>query len=185
MSTSPQSPKPEVPPGGWDRPAVGQPPPPGSYRLADWLSRVAAAIIDGLIVAVPATLLALLIVFGFANADSTGGIVGAIVASLLSVLVVALVALFYAPLFMMRPGARNGQTLGKQLLGIRVIRTNGEPFDFWLGAFREVLIKGLAVGIASTVIPFVPYVLDSLWPLWDDENRALHDFVASTRVVKA
>ena len=23
-----------------------------------------------------------------------------------------------------------------------------------------------------------------LWPLWDDENRALHDFVVDTRVVK-
>jgi hypothetical protein len=23
-----------------------------------------------------------------------------------------------------------------------------------------------------------------LWPLWDDENRALHDFVVDTRTVK-
>ena len=25
---------------------------------------------------------------------------------------------------------------------------------------------------------------DALWPLWDDENRALHDFVVNSRVVR-
>ena len=25
---------------------------------------------------------------------------------------------------------------------------------------------------------------DVLWPLWDDENRALHDFVVNSRVVQ-
>ena len=28
-------------------------------------------------------------------------------------------------------------------------------------------------------------LIDWLWPLWDDENRALHDFIVNTRTVKA
>jgi len=27
-------------------------------------------------------------------------------------------------------------------------------------------------------------VVDNLWPLWDEENRALHDFVVNSRVIK-
>jgi len=29
------------------------------------------------------------------------------------------------------------------------------------------------------------WLLDILWPLWDEENRALHDFVVNTRSIKA
>ena len=28
-------------------------------------------------------------------------------------------------------------------------------------------------------------LLDALWPLWDDEHRAIHDMVVGTRVVEA
>ena len=31
---------------------------------------------------------------------------------------------------MVRKGEHNGQTWGKQVVGIRVIRDNGQPFDF-------------------------------------------------------
>ena len=94
-------------------------------------------------------------------------------------------ALLYAPLLMRREGERNGQTWGKQLLGIRVIRTNGVPMDFTHSAIREALVKGLGLGFASSIVPLLPYVLDGLWPLWDDEHRAVHDMVVGTRVVEA
>jgi uncharacterized RDD family membrane protein YckC len=93
--------------------------------------------------------------------------------------------LLYAPLLMMRSGAHNGQTLGKQMIGIRVVRNSGESMGFAWAAFREVVIKGLLVGIASSIIPFIPWLLDNCWPLWDDENRALHDMLAQTHVVRA
>ena len=86
---------------------------------------------------------------------------------------------------MRRAGERNGQTWGKQLVGIRVVRMNGVPMDFTSSAIREVLVKGLALGAISSIIPFIPYLLDVLWPLWDDENRAVHDFIVDTRVIQA
>ncbi len=85
---------------------------------------------------------------------------------------------------MIRDGARNGQTLGKQLVGIAVVRDNGQPFGFGAAVLREVVLKQLAVWIASTIIPIIPWFLDYFWPLWDDENRALHDMGASTHVIK-
>jgi uncharacterized RDD family membrane protein YckC len=86
---------------------------------------------------------------------------------------------------MMREGQNNGQTWGKQMLGIRVVRDNGEPMSFGWAALREIAVKGLLVSIASSIIPIIPWLLDYLWPLWDDENRALHDMVCSTHVVRA
>ena len=178
----------EAPPGGWEQPVprreeawVGRP-------LASWGSRVAAWFIDVLIIAVPATVIFWTLVagaIGLSGDDNDAGFWVYVGGAILSVLIFAAIALIYAPATMARRGARNGQTWGKQMVGIRVVRDGGGPVDFWFAALREVVVKGLAVGIASTVIPFVPWFLDNFWPLWDDENRALHDMAVSTHVVRA
>jgi uncharacterized RDD family membrane protein YckC len=171
-----------VPPGGWQQPIarpesgwVGRP-------LAGWGSRLGAYLIDFLILLIPVVILAVLI-FGGATDDGSFG--AWVVASILYVLLFAVVVLLYAPLLMVRDGERNGQTLGKQFVGIRVVRDNGEPFGFGAAALREVVLKQLAVGVASSIIPFIPWFLNYFWPLWDDQNRALHDMAASTHVIKA
>jgi uncharacterized RDD family membrane protein YckC len=137
-------------------------------------------VIDWLILLIPVVVLAV-IVAAIAFSSDTGAWVTAIV----GFLAYLVVALFYAPLLMAREGRGNGQTWGKQILGIRVVRDSGEPFSFGYAAVREILVKGLGVGIASSIIPFIPFLLDYLWPLWDDENRAVHDIVVSTHVVSA
>lgn len=88
--------------------------------------------------------------------------------------------LLYAPVLMARGGARNGQTLGKQAVGIRVVRTDGAPVGFWLGVLRSVVAQQLL-----TAITFYAYaVVDYLWPLRDQQNQALHDKIAKTWVVQ-
>ena len=175
-----------VPPGGWQQ-AIPRPHAWTGTPLASWGSRVAAAIIDFVVVGVPAVILFFVLVAGAVgitgNEDaSAAAIIGAIVFWLL---VVGAIGLLYAPTLMCRQGRRNGQTLGKQIVGIRVVRDSGEAMGFWWAALREVVVKGLAVGVASSIIPLIPWLLDVLWPLWDDENRALHDMVVSTHVVRA
>jgi uncharacterized RDD family membrane protein YckC len=174
-----------VPPGGWQQPLPGAAAIPVS-ALAGWWPRAVAYLIDGLIVGVPAAIVLVALGVGiFASEDSDTGVVALVVGFIVSLLVFLAIALLYAPLLMRRPGERNGQTWGKQAMSIRVVRTNGLPVDFGTGALREIVLKNLAVGIASSVVPFVPYLLNFLWPLWDDENRALHDMAAQTRVVRA
>jgi uncharacterized RDD family membrane protein YckC len=172
-----------VPPGGWQQPVarpaggwVGQP-------LASWGSRLGAYIIDGLILLIPIAVLGVVIFGGTVDEDSSAG--AWIGASILYALLIAAVVLLYAPLLMMRQGERNGQTLGKQALGIRVVRDNGQPMGFGRAALREVVLKQLAVNIASSIIPLIPWFLNYFWPLWDDQNRALHDMAASTHVIRA
>ena len=57
---------------------------------------------------------------------------------------------------MAREGAHNGQTWGKQIVGIRVVRDNGEPMDFGWSALREIVVKGLLFGVASSIISVHP-----------------------------
>jgi uncharacterized RDD family membrane protein YckC len=186
---APHAPGPEGPPsyggpvpaGGWQQP-IAQPPGPGwaGKALASWGSRAAAYLIDGLILLIPAVLLTIIVVAIAAGSDT-----GAIVTGIVGFLAYLAVALVYAPVLMARDGQHNGQTWGKQMMNIRVVRDNGESMGFGWAALREIGVKGLAVTIASSIIPFIPWFLNFFWPLWDDQNRALHDMIVSTHVVSA
>ena len=174
-----------VPPGGWQQPV--QPVVAGG-QLASWGARLGAYLIDGLVLLIPAVILFSVFVagaVGLSGDDDDVAIGAAIGGFILFSLLFAVVLLLYAPLLMMRQGERNGQTWGKQVVGLRVVRDNGQPFTFGSAALREVVLKHLAVWIASSIIPLIPWFLNYFWPLWDDENRALHDMAASTHVVQA
>jgi uncharacterized RDD family membrane protein YckC len=180
---------PEAPPSGWEQPVATRAPGQGweGKPLASWGSRVGAQLIDWLVLLIPAVVLFIVVVAGAVGISgdedaSTGAAIGAII---LYVVLISAVVLLYAPLLMMRKGEHNGQTLGKQMLGIRVVRNNGQTMGFGWAALREVVVKGLAVGIASSIIPLLPWLLDVLWPLWDDQNRALHDYAVQTHVIRA
>lgn len=77
---------------------------------------------------------------------------------------------------------RSGQTIGKRMLGIRVIRSNGEP----LTQARYVLVRVLAVGLLAQV-PFLGTLFALLDPLFifRDDQRCIHDLIADTIVVQA
>ena len=157
------------------------------HVLASWGRRAAAYVVDGIVVGVIAALIIVLVTsaaggVGFLGGDATG--YGALVLGLLfSTFVATAVALLYAPFWMVRT---NGQTLGKQLLDIRVIRPGGERIDFLYALLREVVVKTFVfAGLGGSLTFGLLFLLDILWPLWDDENRALHDMIVQTHVVKA
>ncbi|MFB6231080.1 MAG: RDD family protein [Salinibacter sp.] len=67
----------------------------------------------------------------------------------------------------------NGRTPGKYLLGIRVVRLNGEPLRLWF-AFER--FGGYAAGIATGLLGFAQLY-------WDPNRQAIHDRVARTVVI--
>ena len=99
-----------------------------------------------------------------------------------------------------------GQTPGKQLVGIRVIRVNGERSNWCRMFVRESVVKGLACASYSAITIVLPnigvYVVDNrvfiligitasaywladhLWPLFDKDSQAIHDKIARTLVVR-
>jgi uncharacterized RDD family membrane protein YckC len=182
-----------------ERPGYTTMPPPGAggpalasfgasemadrHVLAGWWSRAGALVIDGLIVGIGGILLTIAITapfgLGFFGGEDAG-IASLFVGLVLAVVCVSIAALFYAPWLMART---NGKTLGRMATGIRVVRANGQPITFGFAMLREVAVKALLFGIAGSLTFGLAQLLDYLWPLWDEENRALHDFVVDTRTV--
>jgi uncharacterized RDD family membrane protein YckC len=156
---------------------------PEPLVLSGWWARAGAQIIDWLIVGFGGVLLLIAITAPFSIgffADDSVGIVAIGVGLVMAVLCVSIVALLYAPAMMART---NGKTLGRMATGIRVVRANGRPIDFGFAVVREVLVKTLLFGFLGSATGGLANLIDVLWPLWDEENRALHDFIVDTRTV--
>jgi uncharacterized RDD family membrane protein YckC len=72
--------------------------------------------------------------------------------------------------------ARNGQTIAKKLLNIKVVRTDGSKASlgriFWLRNFVPGLLN----------ITIIFYFIDPLF-IFGDERQCLHDKIADTSVV--
>jgi len=68
-----------------------------------------------------------------------------------------------------------GQTLGKRLLGIRVVGSGGAKVSYGRAFARSL---GYLLSI------FFGTFLGFLWALWDPRKQAWHDKVAGTRVIR-
>ena len=151
-----------------------------AVELSGWWRRVGASLLDTLFRLVLAGLAFGLLI----AADEAGGVVDTI-GTVVFAPAVLVVYLGYAPCLVRRPGDRNGQTWGKQLTGIRAIRDDGAPYAAGTATMRELVIKDGLFGLVSAIAFSIPFLLDSLWPLWDESNRALHDMLAHSHVVRA
>lgn len=67
----------------------------------------------------------------------------------------------------------NGQTVGKRLMRIRVVRLDGEPITWWT-AFERA--GGYAAGLATGLLGFA-----QVW--WDANRQAIHDRIVGTVVI--
>lgn len=99
---------------------------------------------------------------------------------------------------------RRGQTPGKMIVGIQdVDATTGETLGWGRTFLRELVVKGSIWWICLPVIAvdafldgeidspalwwplLVLWIVNCLWPLWDKDNRALHDRIVRTTVAMA
>jgi uncharacterized RDD family membrane protein YckC len=142
--------------------------------LAEWWPRVGATLLDSLIVW---ALWVVAIIASFIVAAPFGG--DSDVGTPVWLLLWAVLSIAYVCLTMARRGPNNGQTLGKQAAGVKVVRDDGRPVDLKTAFGRDILVKS----IGGTITFGVGWIVDSLWPLGDRENRALHDLTAKTHVV--
>lgn len=146
-------------------------------ELAAWGRRAAALLVDSVAVCAIAVPLALVI-----GAGTASGQAGPAPGSLTTSALLLVVGFAYAPLLLVRKGAFNGQTLGKQALGIRVRRLDGGPISLAQALMREVVMRQLLIGLVGFVV--LAPIVNALWPLWDPDRRALHDLGASTIVAR-
>ena len=79
---------------------------------------------------------------------------------------------------------QNGQTPGKQLVGIRAVRLDGRPLGWGMSFVREFVIKFLLIGFLSNISFGILWLVDYLFPLFDRDQQALHDKIVSSLVVR-
>lgn len=77
-----------------------------------------------------------------------------------------------------------GQTPGKRLMGIRVMRADGRASDWGWTFIREFILKFVVIGLLGEVTLGIASVVDNLWAFWDKDRQALHDKVMKTVVVQ-
>jgi uncharacterized RDD family membrane protein YckC len=69
----------------------------------------------------------------------------------------------------------HGQTIGKMLMGIRVVKLSGEPLQA-----TDAILRYLGTYLNSAI-----FMLGWLWAAWDENRQGWHDKIANTIVVKA
>ena len=144
---------------------------PGHASYANWGTRFAARMIDGVILSVVNLLIQIpmlttAVVGGASDTNSARFlfIYGATVLTQLAVQGVYEIWFVY----------RKGGTPGKLILELQILDSEGKRLSKGraIGRYFAQYISGLTLGLG--------YLL----PLWDPEKRALHDMIADTRVVK-
>jgi uncharacterized RDD family membrane protein YckC len=145
--------------------------PPGIERdFASWGRRLAAYLLDTLVLVVPPIVVIVAVVVADPDENSAAWYV-----ALIAYLALIILPFVYFTFF---HGDPRGQTVGKRALGIRVVSDetgNAIGYGRAFGRYAITFVFGLFV---------LPVVLDYLWPLWDRKNQALHDKVVGSVVVR-
>ena len=167
----PQPPYGSQPPSGTPQPGYGQPPAPGAAggyvpdqpgyymgrTLANWPQRVGAYLIDNLIASIPAFLA--IILFSGTQPGETPSAGAGLVAFLLYL--VSLGLWIYNRAILM---GRTGQSWGKQVLNLRLVRmADGQPMGGGMAFVRDL------VHILDGLLCYLGF----LWPLWDARRQTL------------
>jgi uncharacterized RDD family membrane protein YckC len=165
-----------------------QPPPPGygapmGAVYASVGKRILAHIIDGIFVGLGLLPGVILMFVGFAlavsTADSRGQLSDEAAAGAFGIMFLAYGLMFLGAIALWLYNCyllgRDGATLGKRLMKIKVLDAQGQPLGFGKAFLRE-LVKH-ALGSACFIL--------LLWPLWDDQKQGLQDKIFGTHVYDA
>jgi uncharacterized RDD family membrane protein YckC len=139
--------------------------------LAGRGARLGASLLDGIV----AVFAIIPIGMGAGQVNSETGATTSMGTVLMGIGALAFLGLLIYQLVLL---AKQGQTLGKKWLGIRIVRNDGSPASFGRTFGLRMLLNGL--------IGFIPlYGLVDILFIFAEDRRCLHDKLADTKVVVA
>jgi uncharacterized RDD family membrane protein YckC len=149
---------------------------PREQAMADRGTRLAASLLDA--VSVFVVFIPMFIALPFVDANGAQGVDAAIVVGFVAMLLLGIGLIAWNCVLL----SRNGQTLAKKLLGIRVVRADGSH----CGLARIFFARYLPVAVLGAV-PFIGslFTLADALLIFRDNRRCIHDEFADTIVVKA
>ena len=162
-----------------EEPAFAPASPEGpTAAYASWGRRLAAYLIDNLLIALPAIAIgAFSGVMAYLDERDNPGTDSLWWIGIIAAIAISVIAPFIYYTVML--GSEAGQTFGKRWLGIRVRKERtGGPIGYG-SAFLRYLIQFLGW---TCLFPIT--ILDYLWPLWDDKKQTIHDKAAGSIVVR-
>jgi len=168
----------EAPRARVDLPVAHSLDPLAGMVLARRFTRLVAAILDSLIVLVPAVI-GLMVMGDFGDLAAVDSDQDEIAMLFLRRLIVFALPILAINVYLL---GKSGQTLGKKALGIRIVRTDGT-----MASLGRLLV--LRIGLTN-LLGFIPILgnffglLDSLF-IFGEERRCVHDYFADTMVVVA
>lgn len=150
----------------------------GAPNYASWGSRVGAALLDGLITfAIGLVPLIIGIVIAFKDATYNEFTDEYSNVDPLGIVIVLLSIAIYFGFDLWNRGIRvgtKGRSLGKQVVGITIVRADTGALLGGGGGFLRWLITNVFNAISCVGL------VDVLWPLWDDRKQTLHDKVVTS-----
>jgi len=137
--------------------------------LAERGTRLGAAILDTVFL----ILVMIPMLFAFDSRDDT---VIMIAGSITAIAAIALIGFNLKFLY------ENGQTIAKRILGIKIVRTDGER----CGLARIIFLRNFVIGLLGN-IPIVGPIISIANPLFifRGDRRCIHDLIADTKVIVA
>ena len=145
----------------------------GDFVKSSRGARLGAVLLDSVPIVLVAIVAAIAVPGLGRGSDNSGA------ALFLGIIALAVVAFAIYQLIMLH---RSGQTFGKKLVGIKIVRTDGSRAA--LG--RIFALRYMVPGLIGA-IPLVGAIFSLIDPLFifNDEKRCIHDMIADTIVVDA
>jgi uncharacterized RDD family membrane protein YckC len=126
-------------------------------KPAGFWKRVLASLLDAVIIGLPLAIISYFI---------TGHWNGDIFTSLLNILYFVIVPVIWS-----------GYTIGKRIVGIRIVKVNGEKLGF--GA---MLLRSVVASIIYVITLGIAFIASVIMVAVREDKRAIHDFIAGTYV---
>lgn len=158
---------------GFGIPTPPTPEPMAGVRWGGFFRRANALTIDLFVIALLSSIMGAMAYVGYkVGLGAHGQVISSDnAAALFAILTLGWLGLTSAYFIVMH--GLGGQTIGKTLLGLRVVGSDRQP-----PSFRQAALRWLAA------VGFAPIGLGFLWVLWQSEKRGWHDIVARTWVVR-
>ena len=120
--------------------------------------RVGASLLDGLIIGIPIAIISSLLI----DNDSKGEAFSNLVALLYSL---------FVPIFW------QGYTVGKRIVGIRIVKMDGSPVGF-----GTMLLRVIVAGLVYVVTLGIGLIISAIMVGARQDKRSIHDLIAGTYV---